>query len=88
MQARTRRVLMYVYDRCLRLLHPFVPFVTEELWQVTLLKHLRDSFKTLAQHCGHTYVTLLLVSFRAFSLASYLRSPSFWGTPVTLVYST
>jgi valyl-tRNA synthetase len=32
-QARTRHILTYVLDQCLRLLHPFVPFVTEEIWQ-------------------------------------------------------
>ena len=29
----TRAVLVYAFDRVLRLGHPFMPFITEELWQ-------------------------------------------------------
>jgi len=33
-QAAARWVLVSVFDKMLRLLHPFMPFVTEEIWQV------------------------------------------------------
>ncbi len=29
----TRQVLIYVLDKTLKLLHPFMPFITEEIWQ-------------------------------------------------------
>ncbi len=32
-QMTARRVLAHVLERTLRLLHPFMPFVTEEIWQ-------------------------------------------------------
>lgn len=32
-QADARATLVYVLDTCLRLLHPFMPYVTEALWQ-------------------------------------------------------
>ena len=35
---RTLDTLVYVLDQCMRLLHPFTPYVTEEIWQ-----HLRTA---------------------------------------------
>lgn len=36
-----KRVLIYVWDTCLRLLHPFMPYLTEILWQ--MIPHQGDS---------------------------------------------
>ncbi len=43
------KVLVYVFDTCLRLLHPFMPHVTEALWQ-ELPRHANQG--TLGQGVG------------------------------------
>jgi valyl-tRNA synthetase len=42
----TRSVLAYVLDNTMRLLHPFMPFITEEIWQN--LPHQGESITTAA----------------------------------------
>lgn len=39
----TLKILYYVFTECLKILHPFMPFITEELWEV-----LTESDKPLA----------------------------------------
>ena len=40
-QAETKAAAAWVLDRILHMLHPFMPFITEELWEK--LAHLRDT---------------------------------------------
>jgi valyl-tRNA synthetase len=45
----TRAMVAFVRDEILKLLHPFMPFITEELWQVTAEQGTpRDSLLTLS----------------------------------------
>jgi len=46
-QAAARYVLVHCFDRMLRLLHPFMPFISEEIWQ-TLRPYLSESH--LSEH--------------------------------------
>ena len=40
-----RQILVWVLDRTLKLLHPFMPFITEEIWQT--LPHKEDAGETI-----------------------------------------
>lgn len=49
-------VLLYVFGNILKMLHPFMPFVTEELWQVILSLSL--SLKLPLHICTHLYESI------------------------------
>ncbi|WP_147803485.1 valine--tRNA ligase [Alkalicoccus halolimnae] len=49
----TRSVLAYVLDQTMRLLHPFMPFITEEVWQH--LPHEGDSITTASWPAENPY---------------------------------
>jgi valyl-tRNA synthetase len=49
-KAETRATAAWVLDQILKLLHPFMPFITEELWRVTGERGpKREEFLTLAE---------------------------------------
>ncbi|MFO3704915.1 valine--tRNA ligase [Xanthomonas codiaei] len=62
--ASTRHTLLYVLEALLRLLHPLIPFVTEELWQ------------QVAPRLGITDAT---ISLQAFPQASDLDTSGYAG---------
>ncbi|MCQ2557438.1 MAG: valine--tRNA ligase [Ligilactobacillus sp.] len=52
LKANTQNILCYVLDQTLRLLHPVMPFVTEEIWQT--MPHEGESIVTAAYPVVHT----------------------------------
>ncbi|MFQ5929754.1 MAG: valine--tRNA ligase, partial [Acidobacteriota bacterium] len=50
-QRKASRVTAYLLETCLKLLHPFIPFITEELWQQ--LPHLGDSLMIAPYPVAH-----------------------------------
>jgi len=46
-KLNTQRVLRYVLERTLRLLHPITPFITEEVWQIIPGKAYKEGQKSI-----------------------------------------
>lgn len=69
-------MLVYVFDTCLRLLHPYMPYVTEILWQQ--LPHHGDALMTAPwpQEDTEQYVDLLKIHTLS-CVKSHLRRVKF-----------
>jgi len=52
----TRGVLVMALDRVLRLLHPFTPFITEEIWQKLPVHHTAPSIMTAPYPFAETWL--------------------------------
>lgn len=63
-QARSsvsQAALLYVFGNILKMLHPFMPFVTEELWQVNLHIYM-CIYTSLDAHFGLVYAISLFLN--------------------------
>lgn len=59
--SETYRITLDYFDALLRLLHPFMPFITEELWQASQEREPGDSIMTAQQPKAKDTDTLLLI---------------------------
>ena len=61
--SETYRITLYYFDALLRLLHPFMPFITEELWQALEERKAGESIMTALQPKGGVTDKALLADF-------------------------
>ncbi|MCV9885213.1 valine--tRNA ligase [Metabacillus halosaccharovorans] len=88
----TRSILAYVLDNTMRLLHPFMPFITEEIWQS--LPHQGESItiaawptvnEDLTDHEAATEMKLLVEVIRAVrNIRSEVNTPMSKQIPMTI----
>jgi len=88
----TRSILAYVLDNTMRLLHPFMPFITEEIWQS--LPHQGESItiaawptvnEDLTDHKAATEMKLLVEVIRAVrNIRSEVNTPMSKQIPMTI----
>lgn len=71
-KTQTRRVMVYVLDTCLRLLHPYMPFMTEEAWnyiphegEALIIAKWPESDANYIDESAETQMTLLMDMVRA-----------------------
>jgi valyl-tRNA synthetase len=61
--AKTYNELVGLFDKVLRLLHPFMPFITEEIWQLLSERKLGESIMVAEMPSPQAYDAGLLTSF-------------------------
>jgi valyl-tRNA synthetase len=50
LKAETGQVLVFIFRELMKLLHPFIPFVTEEIWQALPPESQKDKESVMAAH--------------------------------------
>ena len=61
--AKTQTEVLAIFDKMLRLLHPFMPFITEELWQLLNERKSGDSIMVAQQPEANEFNAELLARF-------------------------
>lgn len=61
----TYQATLDFFDSLLRLLHPFMPFITEELWQALTVRQARESIMITLQPKIESYDDAVLVDFES-----------------------
>jgi len=61
--AKTQTEVLAIFDKMLRLLHPFMPFITEELWQLLDERKAGDSIMVASQPEANEFDAELLARF-------------------------
>lgn len=61
--AKTQLEVLAIFDKMLRLLHPFMPFITEELWQLLDERKAGDSIMVAPQPEANEFDAELLARF-------------------------
>jgi valyl-tRNA synthetase len=61
--VKTQSEVLAIFDKMLRLLHPFMPFITEELWQLLVERNAGDSIMVAQQPEANEFDAELLARF-------------------------
>lgn len=73
--SKTYKTTLELFDKLLRLLHPFMPFITEEIWQILVKRKAGDSIMVAEMPALEKYNPDIIDRFdRAKELISFIRN--------------